>query len=221
MVPCFIKNRKIILEQDVIRHLFPEPPSIYDVNIIDRTEKTKDYNVTFSIFDEGYYMPGVTVYVYGYVFYEQVDKFYLPKCFCIISEYPLYSYFRLLTRKIYSEFEKVNKNIPIEFFIINIINFFPPSKTNPISIDFTSINDIQKAFSNSNLHTLEDVKVDVKRNKTSTVLANLIQPMDVKCLKLHEIEGFPYIDLNINRLLTITYYNGIKSTCNAHCSILF
>ena len=131
--------------------------------------------------------PHVTVYVYGYVFYEQVDSYYLPKCFCIVSLYPLYSFFRLLTRKIYSEFEKGNKNIPIEAFIVNIINFFRPPKTNPISIDFTSINDIQKSYSNSELHTLGEAIIDVKRNKTSTTLQNLIQPMDVKSLKLHEI----------------------------------
>ena len=100
---------------------------------------------------------------------------------------PCILFFGYLTRKIYSEFEKGNKNIPIEAFIVNIINFFRPPKTNPISIDFTSINDIQKSYSNSELHTLGEAIIDVKRNKTSTTLQNLIQPMDVKSLKLHEI----------------------------------
>ena len=78
--------------------------------VVDRAEKIKDYNVTFSVLDDKMCIPHVTVYVYGYVFYEQVDSYYLPKCFCIVSLYPLYSFFRLLTRKIYSEFEKGNKN---------------------------------------------------------------------------------------------------------------
>ena len=186
-VPCFTKTKKIIHEQDIIRHIFPEPPPIYNVTINDRAEKIKDYNVTFSVLDDKMCIPHVTVYVYGYVFYEQVDSYYLPKCFCIVSLYPLYSFFRLLTRKIYLEFEKGNKNIPIEEFVVNVINFFRPPKTNPISIDFTSINDIQKSYSNSELHTLGEAIIDVKRNKTSTTLQNLIQPMDVKSLKLHEI----------------------------------
>ena len=148
-------------------------------------------------------MPAVTVYVYGYVFYEQIDNYFCPKCFCIVSQYPNYSYFRLLTRKIYSEFENENRTIPVEAFIINITNFVPPQQTYPIIIDFDSINDIQKSLSNSNLQTLEEVKADIKRNKTSTALHNLIQPMEVKSLIIHEVGSFPYIDLNINRLLTV------------------
>ena len=100
-VSAFNTTRKIILENQLIYNIFPEPPPIYSINISDRAEKIKDYNVTFSIFDEKYYMPAVTVYVYGYVFYEQIDNYFCPKCFCIVSQYPNYSYFRLLTRKIY------------------------------------------------------------------------------------------------------------------------
>ena len=37
-VPCFAKT-KIILEEDIIRHIFPEPPSIYNVTTNDRAEK--------------------------------------------------------------------------------------------------------------------------------------------------------------------------------------
>ena len=202
-VSAFNTTRKIILENQLIYNIFPEPPPIYSINISDRAEKIKDYNVTFSIFDEQYYMPAVTVYVYGYVFYEQIDNYFCPKCFCIVSQYPNYSYFRLLTRKIYSEFENENRTIPVEAFIINIINFVPPQQTYPIIIDFDSINDIQKSLSNSNLQTLEEVKADIKRNKTSTALHNLIQPMEVKSLIIHEVGSFPYIDLNINRLLTV------------------
>ena len=179
-VSAFNKTTKIITEKEIISHLFPEPPPIYSVNISDRAEKIKDYNATFSFIDEEN-LSFVAVYVYGYVFYEQIDNYYFPKCFCIVSEYSMYSYFRLLTRKIYSEFENENRTIPVEAFIINIINFVPPPKTNPIIIDFNSINDIQKSLSH-----------------------NLIQPMDVKSIKIHEIGGFPYIDQNLNRLLTIT-----------------
>ena len=92
-VPCFTKTQTILHEHDIIRHLFPEPPPIYNVTINDRAEKIKDYNVTFSGLDDKMCIPHVTVYVYGYVFYEQVDSYYLPKCFCIVSHISLVFFF--------------------------------------------------------------------------------------------------------------------------------
>lgn len=48
-VPCFTKTKKIIHEQDIIRHIFPEPPPIYNVTINDRAEKIKDYTTCYCL----------------------------------------------------------------------------------------------------------------------------------------------------------------------------
>ena len=61
-----------------------------------------------------------------YVFEETKEEYYIPKAFCIISQYYYFTFFKYICENLYSIMsQKLSNTIPIEFTIYNIINFIP------------------------------------------------------------------------------------------------
>ena len=61
-----------------------------------------------------------------YLFEETNEEYYIPKAFCIISQYYYFTFFKYICENIYSIMsQKLSNTIPIEFTIYNIINFVP------------------------------------------------------------------------------------------------
>jgi hypothetical protein len=55
-----------------------------------------------------------------------IEEYYIPKAFCIISQYSFFSLFRYLCKNIYKIFtKKENNTLPIELLIFNIVNYIP------------------------------------------------------------------------------------------------
>ena len=191
-IPCLYQNATIS-EFDIIHYLFPYPPNIYSSKIEDISKK--DYNLCFSFKDNK-----INLYVYAYVFYElSEDKScYIPKCFCITSRFALFSFFKMLTRKIQFDCDNSCITMPLEIILFNMIHFFPPPIKNQISVDFS----ITK-------------RMKIKGN----IMQFEILPKEILQIKIHEVQGFPYIDFNANQILnvidqrilamimTLTYFN--------------
>ena len=64
---------------------------------------------------------------------KEISNIYVPKAFCIISQFPHFSFFNSLNKEFYEMFQKGNE-IPMEVMIYSIVNMIP-SPLN-YSIDF-------------------------------------------------------------------------------------
>ena len=175
-IPCLYQNTTIS-EFDIVHYLFPYPPNIYSA----KTEviEEKEYDLCFSFKENKN-----SLYAYAYVFYElSEDKScYIPKCFCITSQFALFSFFKMLTRKIQFDYDNSSITMPLEIILFNMIHFFPPPIKNQISVDFS----ITKPMK-------------IKGN----IMQFEILPKEILQIKIHEVQGFPYIDLNANRILNV------------------
>ena len=117
---------EIIDDEDIIKYIFPEPPTIlysvvgdnFDVDI-------KPKNIIFSKIDDDINNIG-----YSYTFYECITlpnrtRIFIPKSFVVISKYPYFITFNHICKEIYYLFRSNNIQIPIELQLYNIINYIP------------------------------------------------------------------------------------------------
>ena len=137
-----ISNREYgIIDNDlIIKLIFPENPKILNKN------PPSAQNVIYSFCFDSYNGDSKLFYIcYAYIFYETYDKFFIPKAFCIISQFPYFTSFKYLCKN----FKKLclkQQEIPQELLIYNLVNFVPSpisfnihldlfnSKANPIDI---------------------------------------------------------------------------------------
>ena len=80
---------------------------------------------------------------YAFKFYEKYryeitanyyEEYYIPKAFCIISQYYYFSIFEYICRNVYKIFENHNNKIPLEIIVYNIVNFIPSPMNNSIQL---------------------------------------------------------------------------------------
>ena len=68
---------------------------------------------------------------FGYKFYElfkdpnSEDEYYIPKAFCIISQYPFFNAFYIICKNLYNSIINNTSKIPFEILVYNIVNFIP------------------------------------------------------------------------------------------------
>lgn len=84
---------------------------------------------------------------FTYKFYERYvhnDKreYYIPKAFCILSQYPYFRTFFYICNNIY--YKKMIK-IPIELFVYSIVNYIPSPINYSLNFDFCSNKNVIKA----------------------------------------------------------------------------
>ena len=127
----------IIDNQLIISQVYPSIPSIIYVNKNDSIaqEKPSTSNVIYSFcFDSTDGKSKLFYTCYAFKFHEKyyhsnnsiIEEYYIPKAFCIISQYSFFSLFKYLCKNIYQIFaKKENNNLPIELLIYNIVNYIP------------------------------------------------------------------------------------------------
>ena len=125
----------------IISQIYPENPSTI---LIDKNnpnfEAPNTSNLIYSFcFDSTDGKEKIFYVCYAFKFYEKYkyniinnfsEEYYIPKAFCIISQYYYFSIFEYICKNLYNLFENNNNNenkdqIPLEILVYNIVNFIP------------------------------------------------------------------------------------------------
>ena len=126
-----------IVDNDlIITQLYPENPKI--ILTSEMQSEPEKANVIYSFcFDSNDGKKKIFYTCFGYKFYELYKdintevEYYIPKAFCIISQYPFFNAFFLICKNLYNLIITNTNKIPIEILIYNIVNYIhSPINTN-------------------------------------------------------------------------------------------
>ena len=140
-----------IIDNDlIINQIFPDYPQIIKISnnntknsISQEVPKTKNIIYSF-IIDSPDGTKKLFYTCFGFIFYERykhhdinnnlfnLEEYYIPKAFCIISQYSYFSFSYYICNNIYNYFLKQNAKMPIEIIIYNLVNFIP----SPLNYNF-------------------------------------------------------------------------------------
>ena len=134
------KNDYGIVDNElIITQLYPENPKIYIYE--PNQQEPEKSNVIYSFcFDSTDGQEKIFYTCFGYKFYElyknnnNEDKYYIPKAFCIISQYPFFNAFYNICNNIYDTLINKKNVIPIEILLYNIINYIPSPINNKLEL---------------------------------------------------------------------------------------
>ena len=141
------------------------------------------YNVIFSSNPQSDGNSKKSINGFAHIFYKKFNlvrknnnslyKFFVPIVFCIISEFPYYNSYYLLTRQIMSLFKLEFIVIPIEILIQNILNFTSSPINDKVILDISHItqtNLLQLLNKNSNqINSIEEVEEEKDNTKDKEV----------------------------------------------------
>ena len=134
------KNDYGIVDNElIITQLYPDNPKIflYDQNMPEPDKSNVIYSFCFDSTDG---QEKLFYTCFGYKFYELYkeeendDKYYIPKAFCIISQYPFFNAFYMLCNHLYDTWMNKKNVVPIEILLYNIINFVPSPINNKLEL---------------------------------------------------------------------------------------
>ena len=118
----------IVDNELIITQLYPDNPKIFTVEQ-NQPEPEKSNAIYSFCFDS---LDGQTKLFYtcfGFKFYEifkdEEDKYYIPKAFCIISQYPFFNAFFNICSNLYDILNEKKNVVPFEILLYNIINYIP------------------------------------------------------------------------------------------------
>ena len=118
----------IVDNELIITQLYPDNPKIFIVEQ-NQPEPEKSNAIYSFCFDS---LDGQTKLFYtcfGFKFYEifkdEEDKYYIPKAFCIISQYPFFNAFFNICSNLYDILNEKKNVVPFEILLYNIINYIP------------------------------------------------------------------------------------------------
>ena len=216
-VQSMMFNDNKLIENDYIRLLFPNPPNVYSSSMKNIEKYIQSYERFFTFQEPKADEEGKnSIYGYSYVFYEQLNTCYVPKAFFILSKFPLYAFYRKLSQYILSQFKEDNLKVPIEILLFNIINFIPPTINNSIFLLLPQREIIppqekrDSIVGQTNMRTsfvsVPEERPSVTPGMNKAILKSLqskeiLQRFDNPSIKIHEVQHFPYIDLNLSQLL--------------------
>ena len=166
----------------IISQIYPENPLIILIND-DNKNSVSTSNVVYSFcFDSSDGKKKIFYTCYAFRFYENYkyyitkkscEEYYIPKAFCIISQYYYFALFEYICKKIYEMFTKKESNeLPVELIIYNIVNFIP----SPI---------------NYSLH------LDLFNNSFNSIKFDLVQLSGYPSLDFDLSEAFNILPLNL------------------------
>ena len=120
----------IVDNELIITQLYPENPKIflYEQNQAEPEKSNVIYSFCFDSLDG---QEKLFYTCFGYKFYElykdkeSENKYYIPKAFCIISQYPFFNAFYMICNYLYDIWINKKNIVPIEILLYNIINFIP------------------------------------------------------------------------------------------------
>ena len=148
---CITSNidYRIIDNELIISQLYPDNPSIITINKNDiNAEIPSTSNVIYSFcFDTPDGKSKLFYTCFGYKFYEKYlhktnsgyEEYYIPKAFCIVSQYSFFTLFDYICKNIHSLMTQKSSNmIPIELIIYNVVNFIPSPMSYNLHLDIFS-----------------------------------------------------------------------------------
>ena len=113
----------------------------------------ESYNVVFSSNPQSGNNSKKSINGFAYIFYKKLKKekiflnkiynFYIPKIFCVISEYPFFNNYYKLCKQIEFLFKSNSLRVPIEIIIHNIINFTKSPLNGNVILSLQSFNNIK------------------------------------------------------------------------------
>ena len=129
-------------EEDLIKDVFPIPPSVLYSIIDNFIYEPMSNDVVFSNIQNEVVNIG-----YAHIFYESKNilenvRIYIPKAFVIISQYPFFNTFKSICTELLSQFKNKFIQIPLEIQLYNIINFTPAPIDSDISITLFPLNEL-------------------------------------------------------------------------------
>ena len=153
VLSSIISNRDFgIIDNDlIISQIFPDYPDIIKISncnnmrnsISQEIPKTKNIIYSF-IIDSPDGTNKLFYTCFGFIFYERykhhdinnnifnLEEYYIPKAFCIISQYSYFSFSYYICNNLYNSFLKNSEQMPIEIIIYNLVNFIP----SPLNYNF-------------------------------------------------------------------------------------
>ena len=129
----------------LIKNVFPLPPSIFYTINDNSPTSLPTLNIVFSNIQNNIVNIG-----YAYIFYENRYflnklKFYIPKAFVIISQYPFFNTFNKICQELLeNQFKNKLLEIPIEIQLYNIVNFIPAPINENLRISFFPLNELSQ-----------------------------------------------------------------------------
>ena len=132
------KNDYGIVDNElIINQLYPENPKIFTVE--QNQPEPEKSNVIYSFcFDSLDGQKKLFYSCFGFKFYEifkyNEEKYYIPKAFCIISQYPFFNAFFMICNNLYDTLTEKKNTIPFEILLYNIINYIPSPINNKIEL---------------------------------------------------------------------------------------
>ena len=148
----------MLKEDFIIQQIFPSPPPIIQestekdafkkgkedpffafgfaklLSLRNKEEPIATYNVVFSFNNQTTGPSKKQYYGYAYVFYEHKEDLNFPKAFCVISEYPCFTFYKKLLKSLVLSLKRESKVIPLEITIFNILNYLPIPTMNTMII---------------------------------------------------------------------------------------
>ena len=131
----------------IISQIYPENPLPILINKSDiNQEEPPNSNVIYSFcFDSTDGKTKLFYICYGFKFYERYkcqnnsEEYFIPKAFCIISQYYYFTFFEYICENIYTLMSQREINsLPIEITIYNIVNFIPSPMNYGLHLDLFS-----------------------------------------------------------------------------------
>ena len=140
----FIDNNLIITQ------VYPDIPKLIQVNKNNiNNEEERTSNTIYSFCYDSLDGKEKLFYIcYAYKFYEKYKyylkkghylEYYVPKAFCIVSQYYYFTFFEYICRNLHILMKNKDiESIPVEITIYNIINFIPSPMNYSLNLDLFS-----------------------------------------------------------------------------------
>ena len=138
----------VVDNQLIIQQIYPDNPKTILINKDDvNQEPPPTSNVIYSFcFDSTDGKQKIFHVGYAFKFYEKykyfkkktiLDEYYIPKAFCIISQYYYFTLFEYICKNIYTLIYQ-KTDLPLEIIIYNIVNFIPSPINSPLNLELFS-----------------------------------------------------------------------------------
>ena len=142
----------IIDNKLIITQVYPDIPKIIPINrnnMKNEEEEEKTSNAIYSFCYDSLDGKDKLFYIcFAYKFYEkykffynktQYSEFYVPKAFCIISQYYYFTFFEYICKNLHILLKNKDiESIPVEITIYNIVNFIPSPMNYSLNLDLFS-----------------------------------------------------------------------------------
>ena len=137
---CSGQDYGIVDNDLIIRQIYPENPTFLTISQLGQKQsKPKPESVIYSFCFDSVNGKNKLFYVcFGFKFYEEYSFLYVPKAFCIVSQYPYFTLFQNICQDIYDFYNKNfdynnGDHAPIEIVLYHLVNYIPSPLKNSLN----------------------------------------------------------------------------------------